>query len=207
MIEKYLLMAGILVCMSIQSIADGSNYETLCSNVVTVLSNGKILTSPSFTNQLHAYIGGTNVRARVLAGLVLSDSLLTMYDNTSDFAAYNEGLTACSNVLYSTELPMQSWQKSVASIFYAWALRIDGKRELALEVCRTALSTHLASPTSNVERAVWTAISCEDGLPEMSITNSLKLAAALSVSVERRPMEWDTYTNGLPEQAIQILLE
>ena len=68
-------------------------------------------------------------------------------------------------------------------------------------------TNHPVSPTTDVECAVWAAMSREGGLPEMSITNSLKLAAALSVSAERRPSEWGVYTNGLPTQAIQILLE
>lgn len=42
---------------------------------------------------------------------------------------------------------------------------------------------------------------------EFDITNSLKLAAALSVPVERRSTDWGAYTNGLPAQVIQILLE
>ena len=207
MIDRILLLTFTLVGACFWGRSEDSPYQVLCTNVIAALSDGKILTAPSFTNQLHAYMEGTDVNARVLAGLVLSDSLLTMYDKSSDFAAYDEGFAFCSNVLYSSELPMRSWQKSVASIFYAWALRIDGKKELALEVCCTALSTHLASPTTDIECAVWSAMSREDGLPEMSITNSLKLAAALSVPIERRTTDWGEYTNGLPAQAIQILLE
>jgi hypothetical protein len=47
----------------------------------------------------------------------------------------------------------------------------------------------------------------ETNVPEMSITNSLKMAAALSVPIEKRSSEWGVYTNGLPAQAINILLE
>ena len=207
MIKKVLLVICVLICVYCHGIADESAYRAFCTNVVAALASENILTSPSFTNQLNAYAMGTNVRTRALAKLVLSDSLLTMYDKSSDFSAYGEGLASCSNVLFSADLPTRSWQKSVASIFYAWALRIDGKKEYALTVCNTALTFHLTSPTTDVECAVWSAMSKEDGLPEMSITNSLKLAAALSVPVERRPSEWGAYTNGLPEQAIQILLE
>jgi hypothetical protein len=207
MIKKNLLILWMLGCVNFQSIAEESDYRILCTNVVTALANGRLLTSSSFTNQLHTCVTSTNIRVRALAKLVLSDALLTMYDKSSDFAAYDEGCLLVSNVLFSTELPTRSWQKSVASLFYAWALRIDGKKDLALSVCCTALSSHLASPTTDVECAVWSAISSEDGLPEMSITNSLKLAAALSVPVERRPSEWGSYTNGLPAQAVQILLE
>lgn len=207
MINRVLLLTYALVGACFWGRSEECPYQVLCTNVVAALSDEKILTSPSFTNQLHTYMEGSDVCVRVLAGLVLSDSLLTVYDKSSDFAAYDEGFAFCSNVLYSSELPTQSWQKSVASIFYAWALRIDGKKELALEVCRTALSTHLASPTTDIECAVWSAMSREDGLPEMSITNLLKLAAALSVPIERRLTDWGAYTNGLPAQAIQILLE
>lgn len=208
MIKEILLMACALVGVYARVIADEAcDYQVLCTNVVAALSNGRALTSPAFTNQMHAYLAGPNVRARALAGLALSDSLLTMCDESSDFAAYAEGRLSCSNVLFSSDLPVRSWQKSVASLFYAWALRMDGKKELSLAACRTALSSHLASPTTDVECAVWAAMSWEGGLPEMSITNSLKLAAALSVPAERRPFEWGVYTNGLPTQAIRILLE
>lgn len=207
MIKKSLMTLCILVCAHLQLIADDNDYRIICTNIVVALSHGRVLTSPSFTNQLHAYAASTNVRVQTLAKLVLSDALLTMYDKSSDFMAYDEGFVSVSNVLFSSELPTRSWQKSVASLFYAWALRIDGKKDMALSVCCTALSSHLASPTTDVECAVWSAMSREDGLPEMSITNSLRLAAALSVPVERRPSEWGVYTNSLPPQAIQILLE
>ncbi len=202
------LMACAVVGVHARAIADETcDYQVLCTNVATLLSKERSLTSPAFTNLMHAYLAGTNVRARALAGLALADSLLTMYDELSDFSAYAEGCLSCSNVLFSSDLPERSWQKSAASLFYAWALRMDGKRELSLAVCRTALSSHLASPTTDVERVVWAAMSREGGLPEMSITNSLKFAAAVSLPTERRPSEWGVYTNGLPELAIQILLE
>lgn len=207
MIKKILLISCILVCANFQSIADENDYRILCTNVVAALSDGRLLTSSSFTNQLHACTTNTDIRVRVLSKLILSDALLTMYDKSFDFPAYDEGCLLVSNVLFSAEVPARSWQKSVASLFYAWALRIDGKKDLALSVCCSALSSHLASPTTDVECAVWSAISREDGLPEMSITNSLKLAAALSVPAERRSSDWGAYTNSLPPQAIQILLE
>lgn len=207
MIEKLLMTACLFVGVRSNGVADENDYRVFCTNVVAALSSGSVLTSASYTNRLHSYATGANVKTRTLAKLVLADSLLTMYDKSSDFSAYDEGLDSCSNVLFSADLPARSWQKSVASLFYAWALRIDGKKDLALAVCNTALTSHLTSPTTDVERAVWSAMSKEDGLPEMSITNSLKLAAALSVPVARRPSEWGLYTNGLPAQAIQILLE
>ena len=207
MIRKSFVAVILIVGLHSYGGAAENDYHVLCTNVIAALSNKRALTSPSFTNQLHVYISGTNVQARILSRIVLSDVLLTMYDKSSDFGAYDEGFLSCSNVLFSGELPVRSWQKSVASLFYAWALRIDGKKDLAFEVCRTALASHLASPTTEVERAVWLAMCREDGLPEMSITNSLKLAAALSMSDERQPSEFGIYTNSLPPQAIQILLE
>lgn len=206
MIARVLLAAGVLLGV-LQGKADEDAYATLCTNVIAALGDGKRLTSSAFTNQMHAYRSDVDIRVRSLAELALSDALLTMCDELPDFEAYEEGCRSCSNVLFSAELPVRSWQKSVASLFYAWALRMDGKRDESLAVCRTALSTHLASPTMNVERAVWSAMSRETGLPEMSITNSLKLAAALSVPAERRPAEWTTYTNGLPPQAMRLLHE
>ena len=207
MIEKYILAASILAGMHIQSIAGENSYETLCTNVITALSNKRMLVSPGFTNQLNVCLGAEDVRLRSLAGLTLSISLFDMFE-TSLKNEYDEGCRFCTNVLYSVDLPERSWQKSVASLIYSSALHMDGKRDRALTVCCTALSIHLASPTTDVERAVWSAMSrVEGGSAEFDITNSLKLAAALSVPVERRPSEWGSYTNGLPAQAVQILLE
>ena len=207
MIEKYILVVGALVGMQLQSGADGNSYATLCTNVAVALSNKKILVSPGFTNKLNACIRVGDVKQRSLAELALSISLFDMFE-TSLMNEYDEGCRFCTNVLYSVGLPERSWQKSVASLIYASALHMDGKREQALAVCCTALSTHLASPTTDVERAVWSAMSKVEGCSaEFDITNSLKIAAALSVPAERRPSEWGAYTNGLPARAIQILLE
>lgn len=207
MIEKYLLVAGFIVGMHLQSVADRNAYETLCTNVVAALSSKRMMVSPGFTNQLSSCLGESDVQLRSLAELALSISLFDMFE-ASQGNEYDEGCRFCTNVLYSTDLPERSWQKSVASLVYSSALHMDGKRDLALTVCRTALSTHLASPTTDVERAVWSAMSrVEDDSTEFDITNSLKLAAALSVPVERRSTDWGEYTNGLPTQAIQILLE
>lgn len=206
MIKKYILVAGALVGMQIQGFADVNSYETLCTNVVAALTNKRILVSPGFTNQLNDCLRGVDVRQRSLAELVLSISLFDMFE-TSQMNEYDEGCRLCTNVLYSVDLPERSWQKSVASLIYSSALHMDGKRERALAVCCAALSTHLASPTTDVERAVWSAMSRVEGdAAEFDITNSLKLAAALSVLSERRPLEWGAYTNGLPARAIQILL-
>lgn len=207
MIEKYILAAGILAGMHIQGVAGENSYETLCTNVIAALSNKRILVSPSFTNQLNACLEAEDVRLRSLAGLTLSISLFDVFE-TSLRDEYDEGCRFCTNVLYSVDLPARSWQKSVASLIYSSALHMDGKRERALAVCCAALSIHLASPTTDVERAVWSAMSrVEGGSAEFDITNSLKLAAALSVSVERRSSDWGAYTNSLPPQAIRILLE
>lgn len=208
MFRRILLAACMFVGMSCRLVVADDIYRVLCTNITAALGNATVLMSSSFTNKMHIYLSSTNVEARSLASLALADSLLARYDNLSDFMAYDEGCLACSNVLFSTELPMRSWKKSVAALFYAWALRIDGKNERAFAVCRTALSSHLASPTTDVECAVWSAMSRIEGGPtELDITNSLRLAAALSVPAESRSSEWGAYTNGLPSQAIQILLE
>ena len=207
MIKRYLLAAGVLAGMHLPSIADRNAYEALCTNVVAALSNKRMLVSPEFTNQLSSCLREGDVRLRSLAELTMSVVLIDKFE-TSRGNEYDEGCRFCTNVLNSADLPVRSWQKSVASLVYASALHMDGKRELALAACRTALSTHLASPTTDVERAVWSAMSRVEGDSfEFDITNSLKLAAALSVPIERRSSDWGEYTNGLPAQAIQILLE
>ena len=207
MIKKYLMTAALLIALRQHGIADTSSYETLCSNVVAALHDKSILVSPSFTNQLHAYLRAQDVRQRSLASLTLSLALFDMFESSLR-DEYDEGCKFCTNVLYAGDLPDRSWQKSVASLIYSSALHLDGKRSRALQVCSTALSTHLASPSTDVERAVWSAMSNDGSCQsEFDITNSLKLAAALSVPKDRRALEWGAYTNGLPEQAIRILLE
>lgn len=207
MIKKILFLSLTLAGVGLHVSADEDDYGALCTNVIAALTNETALLSPSFTNQLHVYVENSDARIRDLSRLALADALLTKYDVRFDLAAYADGRMFCSNVLFSTDSPARSWQKSVASLYYSWALRMDGRREEALAVCNTALSSHLASPTTDVERAVWSAMSRVDDLPEMDITNSLKIAAAISVSRERRSQEWSSYTNGLPPQAIQIILE
>lgn len=206
MIEKYIILVIVILNAYLYGIAENDRYTTFCTNVVAAFSNKKTLVSPSFTNQLNSCLHDGDARLRALAKLTLSISLFDMFE-TSLKNEYDEGCRLCTNVLYSADLPERSWQKSVASIIYSSALHMDGKRGLALTVCRTALTTHLASPTTDVERAVWSAMSRVEGGNEFDITNSLKLAAALSMPIERRASEWMEYTNGLPAQAIQILSE
>lgn len=207
MIKKCILFVVFCSSMPILGMAAENRYVSLCTNVASALSNKRILVSPGFTNQISTYLVDSDVRVRSLAALTLSISLFDMFE-TSLRNEYDEGCRFCTNVLYSVELPERSWQKSVASLLYSSALHLDGKRDEALSVSCTALSVHLASPTTDMERAVWAGMSrVETGMEEINITNSLKLAAALSVPIERRSSEWGIYTNGLPAQVIQILLE
>jgi hypothetical protein len=205
--RKTILAAVFVIGVYLSCFADKNDYGTVCSNVITALTNKRILVSPGFTNQLYTYIQSKDIQVSTLASLTLSISFFDLFE-TSLRSEYDEGCRYCTNVLYSVALPQRSWQESVASLLYAAALHRDGRREDALEICRTALSVHLDAPTTGVECAVWSAMSRgETNVPEMSITNSLKMAAALSVPIEKRSSEWGVYTNGLPAQAINILLE
>ena len=208
--RTFLLLACLLVGSHLQGEPDESAYATLCTNVVAALGDGKRLTSPAFTNQMHAYRSDVDIRVRSLAELALSDALLTMCDELSDFEAYEEGCRSCSNVLFSAELPVRSWQKSVASVLYAGNLAMDGKYKCARTVCEAGLSVHLASPTTDAEHAVWAAIAAHDLVPEISITNALNLCAALSLLGCGETSGLPAYTNGLPTQAmdkIRLVLE
>lgn len=204
---KYIAMvtiAAVDICMECSATEDG--YEVFCTNVVAAFTNKTRLASPGFTNQLQVCLSNADVRVRSLAELTLAFSRFEIFE-TSLGTEYDEGCRFCTNVLYSVGLPERCWQKSVASLLYSSALHMDGKREQALNVCRAALSIHLASPTTEVERAVWSVISRVDGETEFDITNSLRIAAALSVPVERRSSEWGVYTNNMPSRAIQVLVE
>ena len=208
--RTFQLLACLLVGSHLQGEPDESAYATLCTNVVAALGDGKRLTSPAFTNQMHAYRSDVDIRVRSLAELALSDALLTMCDELSDFEAYEEGCRLCSNVLFSAELPVRSWQKSVASVLYVGNLAMDGKYKCARTVCEAGLSVHLASPTTDVEHAVWAAIAAHDLVPEISITNALNLCAALSLLGCGETSGLPAYTNGLPTQAmdkIRLVLE
>ena len=206
MIARALLAAGVLLGV-LQGKTDEGAYSTLCTNVIAALGDGKRLTSPAFTNQMHAYRSDVDIRVRSLAELALSDALLTMCDELPDFEAYEEGCRSCSNVLFSAELPVRSWQKSVASVLYAGNLAMDGKYKCARTVCEAGLSVHLASPTTDAERAVWAAIAAHDLVPEISITNALNLCAALSLLGGGETSGLSAYTNGLPPQAMRLLHE
>ena len=202
MIVKAILVAGVWACMHMQSIADESDYQILCTNVAAALSSGSTLTSPAFTNQMQVYLSASNIEARSLAGLALSISLFSTFERTLQDNAYDASCQFCSNVLYSADLPVRSWQKSVASVLYAGNLAMDGKYGRARAVCDAGLSVHLASPTTEVERTVWAAMAAHDVVPAISITNALNLCAALSLLVNGESSGLSAYTNGLPPQAM-----
>lgn len=206
MMKRYMLVVSVFTAMHTYIFAGENTYESFCTNIVAALSDKRVQMSSAFTNQLSSYLGVADARVRSLAELTLSISNLDLFEKSLN-NEYDECCRFCSNVLSSVDLPERSWQKSVASLIYASALHRDGKRERALDVCRTALAIHLASPTTDVECAVWSAMSRIEGdSVEYDITNSLRLAAALSVPVERRSSEWGAYTNGLPTRAIQDIL-
>ena len=206
MIARTLLAAGVLLGV-LQGKADEGAYATLCTNVVAALGDGKRLTSPAFTNQMHIYLSEPSVEMRSMAELALSVSRFSIFEQSQRNADYEASCQFCSNVLYAADLPMRSWQKSVASVLYAGNLSMDGKYECARTVCKAGLSVHLASPTTDVERAVWAAIAAHDLVPEISITNALNLCAALSLLGCGETSEFPTYTNGLPPQAMRLLIE
>ena len=205
--RTFLLMACLLVSAHLQGKADEGAYATLCTNVVAALGDGKRLTSPAFTNQMHVYLSEPSVEMRSMAELALSISRFSMFEQSQRNADYEASCQFCSNVLSAADLPVRSWQKSLASVLYAGNLAIDGKYKCARTVCEAGLSVHLASPTTDAERAVWAAIAAHDLVPEISITNALNLCAALSLLGGGETSGLSAYTNGLPPQAMRLLHE
>lgn len=207
---KVVLAMVVLMGCPLHGNADENAYAALCTNVIAALRSETTLTSSAFTNQMHAYLSATNVEARSLAGLALSISLFSTFERTLQDTAYDASCQFCSNVLYSADLPVRSWQKSAASVLYAGNLAMDGKYVRARAVCDAGLSVHLTSPTSDVERAVWAAMAAHDVVPAISIANALNLCAALSLLVRGESSGLSAYTNGLPPQAmskIKIAIE
>lgn len=199
---KVVLAMGVLMSFPLHGNAAGNAYATLCTNVIAALGNETTLTSSAFTNQMQVYLSASNIEARSLAGLALSISLFSTFERTLQDNAYDASCQFCSNVLYSADLPVRSWQKSVASVLYAGNLAMDGKYERARAVCDAGLSVHLASPTTEVERTVWSAMAAHDVVPAISITNALNLCAALSLLVNGESSGLSAYTNGLPPRAM-----
>ncbi|MGN0833587.1 MAG: hypothetical protein ACI4RD_08080 [Kiritimatiellia bacterium] len=205
MVMKMLLATGVLIGVFLRGNAEIRSYESLCTNIIAALGNETLLISPGFTNQMHSYLSETNAEKRSMAELALSISQFSMFEKSLHNQAYDASCRFCSNVIYSADLPVRSWQKSVACVLYAGNLAMDGKYERARSVCDAGLSVHLSSPTTDVERMVWAAIATHDLVPDISITNALKLCAGLSLAVAGESAELYAYTNGLPPQAIQIL--
>mgnify|MGYP004660383159 CR=1 FL=1 len=91
MIARALLAAGVLLGV-LQGKTDEGAYATLCTNVIAALGDGKRLTSPAFTNQMHVYLSEPSVEMRSMAELALSISRFSMFEQSQRTIAAQCGL-------------------------------------------------------------------------------------------------------------------
>ena len=200
------VVVGVVAAFACLAFAVNADYGQLCADVVVALSDDSILLSDSFVNRMRTVSCQTNVEDAALAEMVLAMAASTAFEQEVDGRQLELCATCCTNILSNHGLPTRSWQKSAASVLYAVCLGFMGQHEESYSVCTNALTLHLASPTTDVERAVWSAMVCHEVVPDISVTNALDFCAALSLLIQGNQMAV-VYTNGLPSQAIQRFLK
>lgn len=208
MTYKMLIIHVALILSGVSAFAESDDYTALCTDVIDALAGGQALTSSDFTNRFWKCFERQDAAVHSLAGIALSISLSSSYENTSDESALKTSYMLCTNIIAMSGLPQAAWQRSVARLLSANCLGLANEYGRAYSVCTNALADGLlSSPKAERDRALWSAIAAHEYAPGISITNAVNLCAALSLIVEGSTTGFETYTNGLPPQAMAKILK
>ena len=199
-------VALLIILIGSPLVAGNVTYHSFVTN--TIANFGMNTASePTFTNSVATYAAETTGAERASSEIVMAIALYDIFEQTTDGELLSLCAANCTNVLFATDVPTISWQKSAASAVLSTILATQQKYGESFSVCTNAIAQHLSSPASNDEADLWNAI-CEHHLVAgLSVTNALRLYAAMSLAFDNHTSLVPAYTNSLPPNAFSKIQE
>ena len=199
-----IIMAIVCRCACAQS-----GYDGMLTNMVTALEQNGGTLNVSFTNQL-AFCAGeiTNVVHLANINLVRAISLVDVAEYAlSGDIVLPQAVSICSNILTSTELPWNAWQRGVSGIVLSSIYSFDGKRAAACCAITNDVIMAAHDITLAEDIYLWGAIAKHLYVDGLTVQNALRCYAAVAVVDNDPTRSITSYTNGLPESVLARIRE
>lgn len=200
------IVATVLACFSSQ--AEIESYSDLVDSISNALQNKELFHDPSFTNEVVAFAGSTtNGLHSVTAMLGLSLAFLEIAESSMEDSLYVTGLDAVTNALQSPFCPTTAWQRYAGMSILCDYLNYDAKYAESFEVSTNAIAL-IDSCNPNLESPnFWAALTQFDNIPGASLREAFQINAAGSRIMSGVFEDVGVFTNGLPQNIMESLLE
>ena len=203
---KYLAIIMAIIC---RCACAQSDYGGILTNMVTALKQNGGTLNASFANQLASGAGEiTNAVHLSNINLVRAISLVDVaeYALNGDIVV-PQAISICSNILTSTEIPLNAWQKGVSGIVLSSIYSFDGKRSAAC----CAITNDVVMAAHDIVHAedisLWEAIAKHLYVEGLTVKNAMRCYAAVAIAGNDPTCNITTYTNGLPESVLVRIRE
>ena len=204
-----LLMAAMCV-LSVDVHAQYANTNILAEILSDVASTNQSLRLAA-TNKIDSVLSAcSNADERATFMLLKAKLLLECVDVTDGPAvysagAYRESTNICLSVLNSFRNDPDNWRPYGAAALAVKALSIDSQHQLAFNISTNALSMVALQTNYNVDTNVWVSMFGQELLDRTSMTYAFKSVAAISLSLWDSSADIFSYTNDLPDSAVQTI--
>lgn len=200
------IIATVFACFS--GHAEIESYPELVDMISNALQNKELLCDPSFTNEVVAFAGSTtNELHSVTAMMGLSLAFLEIAQSSMEDSLYITGLDVVTNALQSPSCPMAAWQRYAGMSILCDYLNYDAEYAESFEVSTNAIAL-IDSCQPNLESPnFWAALTQYDDIPGASLREAFQINAAGARIMSGVFDDVGVFTNGLPQNIMESLLE
>ena len=200
----------VFICIAIcEGVFAQHAYNIALTNMIDALVRPNGTLDSSFTNQLAAYtVGMMNALHVANIDLVRAISLVDMAEEEA--AGDNllpQAIAICSNMLASTGLPTNTWQRGVAGVVLVGIYSFDGKRSAARYNAINCVSLAAHSISLDEDFVLWNAIAKHLDVEGLSVQDAIRCYSAVAVLADDPSSNVYSYTNGLPETILVKIRE
>ena len=196
--KQTILLIGVVLCGNAWAEYD---YSTALTNMVWALEQPRATLDASFTNRLSTWVGeATNVSHVANIELVRAISYADIAENDmSGDTLLPQIFLTCSNIVNSTVLPTNAWQRGAAGVIMSGVYSFDGNYSIAHSVATNCMLSATYDSPLGEDISLWNAIARHLEVQGLSINEVLRCYAAIAVLTESPSSNVTSYTNALPE--------
>ena len=204
--KQTILLIGVVLCGNAWAEYD---YGTALTNMVWALEQPRATLDASFTNRLSTWVGeATNVSHVANIELVRAISYADIAeDDMSGDTLLPQIFLTCSNIVNSTVLPTNAWQRGAAGVIMSGVYSFDGKYSIAHSVATNCMLSATYDSPLGEDISLWNAIARHLEVQGLSINEVLRCYAAIAVLTESPSSNVTSYTNALPESILMKIRE
>ena len=181
--------------------AQSLSYYSVLTNMVTALHEPNGTVSTSHTNQLvDSGMSFSNEIHRININLVYAISLVDICErDLSGDVLLPQAISICSNILTSSHINSNAWQKGVAGIVLSNIYSFDGKRLEAYSIMtnNNVFSSYVIS--NGEDSYLWNGIAEHLKIDGLSVIDAIRCYTAVSKINIGSKSDISSYTNGLPQ--------